>query len=386
MGEVFCQDLEFGTLHASENPYKRLKLMAYTGMALSVVALVLVAALSVELSHGLSQRSSSRTTALEPIFVTGPLITPPLSLPDALPIVAQEPFGQRLTDINVPLNSSQLSVINDEPNSYFDTAARMWLNGSLTSLVGQQSAAAPPLTVNGKPAVVYLGAISCVYCGENRWAMALALSRFGIFQDLFFGYSSLGDQDVPTLYWAPAHYNATSAVDFGNFYDGNYVTFLSIDYASPITAGFRMQTLPYFQQQATAVNNTVYEKATSLLVRLNNFAGTPYTIWGRYSVLGADATDFGDVTSTSTSSSSSTTSTSSIATLLPLASMTHDQVLARLANPNSPFAWTEYAAADYYIALICSSLGVISTSSVTAPPVCSEPNISSMTTTFLLSG
>jgi len=378
--------LEFGTLHASENPYKRLKLMAYSGMALSVVALVLVAALSVELSRGLSQRSSSSTTALEPIFVTGPLITPPLSLPDALPIVAQEPFGQRLTDINVPLNSSQLSVINDEPNSYFDTAARMWLNGSLTSLVGQQIAAAPLLTVNGKPAVVYLGAISCVYCGENRWAMALALSRFGIFQDLFFGYSSLGDQDVPTLYWAPAHYNATSAVDFGNFYDGNYVTFLSIDYASPITAGFQMQTLPYFQQQATAINNTVYEKATSLLVRLNNFAGTPYTIWGRYSVLGADATDFGDVTSTSTSSFSSTTSTSSTATLLPLTSMTHDQVLARLANPNSPFAWTEYAAADYYVALICSSLGVISTSSVTAPPVCSEPNISSMTTTFLTAG
>jgi len=381
--------LEFGTLRASHNPYKRLKLMAYTGMTLSVVALVLVAALSVELSHGLSRRTSSSATASTPIFVTGPLITPPLSLPDAPPILTQAPFGQRLTDINVPLNSSQLAVINGGPNSYFDTAARMYLNGSLKSLVGQQIAAAPLFTVNGKPAVVYLGAISCIYCGENRWAMALALSRFGIFQDLFFGYSSWGDQDVPTLYWAPAHYNATSAVDFGNFYDGNYVTFLSIDYSSPITAGFQMQTLSYFQQQATAVNNTVYEKATSLLVSLNNFAGTPYTIWGRYSVLGADATDFGDVTSTSTSSSSSTSSTtssSSTAALLPLTSMTHDQVLESLANPTTPFAWTEYAAADYYVALICSSLGVISTSSVTAPPICSEPDISDMTTTFLQAG
>ena len=383
--------MHFGNLSASDNPYKRLKLMAYTGMALSIVALVLVAALSVELSHGVIQRSSSTTATLAPIFVTGPLITPPLSLPDAPPIVTQEAFGQRLTDINVPLNSSQLAVINDEPNSYFDTAARMWLNGSLTSLVGQQIAAAPLLTVNGKPTVVYLGAISCVYCGENRWAMALALSRFGVFGNLFFGYSSLGDQDVPTVYWAPAHYNETSAVDFGNFFDGTYVNFLSIDYASPITAGFEMQTLPYFQQQATAINNTVYERATSLLVSLNNFAGTPYTIWGRYSVLGADATDFGDVTSTSTmttssSSASSTTSTTSTATLLPLASMTHEQVLASLASPDTPFAWTEYAAADYYVALICSSLGVISTSSTTAPPVCSEPDISSMTTTFLEAG
>jgi hypothetical protein len=380
--------LQFGNLSASDNPYKRLKLTAYTGMTLSVVALVLVAALSVELSSGLKHRTTSTTESLAPIFVTGLLITPPLSLPDAPPILTQQPFGQRLTDINVPLNSSQLAVINDGPNSFFDIAARMWLNGSLTSLVGQQIAAAPLLTVNGKPAVVYLGAISCIYCGENRWAMALALSRFGIFQSLFFGYSALGDQDVPTVYWAPAPYNATSAVDFGNFYDGNYVTFLSIEYASPIRGGFLMQPLPYFQQQATAVNNTVYEKATSLLVALNNFGGTPYTIWGRYSVLGADATNLGDVTSTSstTTSNESTSSTSSTAALLPITSMTHDQILASLANPKTPFAWTEYAAADYYVALICSSLGIISTSSTTAPPVCSEPNISSMTSTFLLSG
>lgn len=381
-GQVFYWDLESGNFHASHNPYKRLKLMAYTGMALSVVALVLVAALSVELTHGLVRRSSSSAVVLEPIFVTGPLITPPVSLSDAPPILTQEPFGQRLTDINVPLNSSQLAVINGGPDSYFDTAARMYLNGSLTSLVGAQVAIAPLLTVNGKPAVFYLGAISCIYCAENRWAMALALSRFGVFEDLFFGYSSWGDQDVPTIYWAPAHYNATSAADFGNFFDGKYVTFLSIDYASPITARFQMQTLPYFQQQATAINNTVYERATNLLVSLNNFAGTPYTIWGRYSVPGADAKDFGDVTSTSAASSS--TSTSSTAVLLPISTMTHAQVLASLANPTTPFAWTEYAAADYYVALICSSLGILSKSSVTAPPICSEPDISAITATFLL--
>ena len=123
--------MQFGNLSASDNPYKRLKLTAYTGMTLSVVALVLVAALSVELSSALKHRTTSTTTSLAPIFVTGLLITPPLSLPDAPPILTQQPFGQRLTDINVPLNSSQLAVINDEPNSFFDTAARILLNGSL---------------------------------------------------------------------------------------------------------------------------------------------------------------------------------------------------------------------------------------------------------------
>lgn len=369
-------------LATSESPkgFKGLKLVAYTGMVLSIAALVIVAALSVELTRDLAGEHTS--TTLGPISVTGPLITPALSLPGAPPILTEQPFGQRLTDINVPMNSSQLAVINSEPNSYFDTAARMYLNGSLTALVGQDVVNEPLFTVNGKPAVIYLGAISCVYCGENRWAMALALSRFGVFQNLFLGYSSWGDQDVPTIYWAPAPYNSTSAADFGNFYDGTYINFLSIDYASPITSGFEMQTLPYFQQQAEATNNTVYEKATGFLVDLNNFAGTPYTIWGRYVVPGADATDFGVATSTSSAStSSSTTSTA----LLPLATMTHEQVLASLAHPDGQFAWTEYAAADYYVSLICASLGAGSTSSTTAPPVCSEPNISEMTTTFLLS-
>ena len=67
--------------------------------------------------------------------------------------------------------------------------------------------------------------------------MALALSRFGSFEQLFKGYSSLEDGDVPTLDWAPAQYNATQGVDFGNFYTSKYVNFLSIDYASPITQG-----------------------------------------------------------------------------------------------------------------------------------------------------
>lgn len=368
--------MRFASSRASGGGYARFRVMAYTGMTLSIIALVVVAALSVELTRAIADRRSA-TTTFGPTSITGPLITPPSSLMDAPPILADQPFGQRLTGINLPLNSTQLSMINDEPASYYETAAKMWLNGSLSSVVGQQLAFAPLLTVNGKPAVIYLGAISCVYCGENRWAMALALSQFGSFQQLFFGYSALGDQDVPTLYWSPAHYNSTSA-EFGNFYNGTYVNFLSIEYSSPITGGFQMQTIPYFVDQAAATNNAAYEKAVGLISSMNNFAGTPYTIWGNYAVLGADSTNFGDVTST-TSSSSNGNSTSG-AVLLPLATMTHDQILESFAHPSTQFAWTEYAAADYYIALVCATLGVGSVSSANAPPICSIPAISSMAT------
>ena len=162
----------------SQDGYTTLRRVAYTGLILTIVSWVALAALAVQLERGLGQLTfSTSTTALEPISVSGPLIVPSLSLPDAPPILTDQPFGERLTGINEPLNSTQLAMINDEPQSYYDTAAKMWLNGSLSSLVGQNLAYSPLLTVNGKPTIIYLGAISCVYCAENRWAMALALSR-----------------------------------------------------------------------------------------------------------------------------------------------------------------------------------------------------------------
>lgn len=335
------------------------------GLLAALVIGLLVGAAAI---YALSGASPGKTTTI--ISVNGSLVTPPLSFADAPPILASQPFGNRLTDINVPLNSTELKVINGAPDSYFETAAQMYLNHSLTIAVGAPVSHAPRFTVNGKPAVVYLGAISCSYCAENRWAMALALSKFGSFQQLFKGYSATGDGDIPTIYWAPAEYNAstaTGAVEFGNFYTSSYVSFLSIEYSSPMRAGFEMQPLSYFEQQATAIASPVYEAATQLMISMNDYSGMPYTIWGRYSVPGADANDFGDTTWNSTTS-------------LPLASLTQDQVLGRLAQPSSPFAWNEYAAADWFIALTCASATSNTSSSSASPaaPVCSLPFILTM--------
>jgi hypothetical protein len=345
------------------------KLVVVASLVMSIASTVLVAVVAIQVHNDLNP--STTTVALRPISVNGSLVTPPLNFSDAPPILTVQPFGNRLTDINVPLNSTELAVINDAPDSYFETAAQMYLNQSLTISVGAPVYQAPHFTVNGKPAVVYLGAISCPYCAENRWAMALALSRFGSFQQLFKGYSAIGDGDIPTIYWAPAEYNASSAtgaVEFGNFYTSNYVTFLSIEYSSPITAGFEMQDLSYFEQRATATANPIYEDATQLLTSLNDYDGTPDSLWGIYSVPGADASNFGDTSWNST-------------TTLPLASLTQDQILSRLAQPSSPFAWNEYAAADWFIALTCASATAnvsSSSSTVAAAPVCSLPFISTM--------
>jgi hypothetical protein len=345
----------------------RLKLVSYASLAVGVASMVFVAVLAGQLNafyhQNGNQGSTTTTTSYQAISVSGSLITPQLSLSDAPPITAVQPFGSRLTDINEPLNSTELAVFNNASQSYFVTAAQMYLNKSLAIPIGAAVSAAPLEVVNGKPAVIYLGAISCVYCGENRWAMALALGQFGGFQHLFKGYSSLGDADVPTIYWAPAEYNLTSysstqGLGFGNFYTSGYIDFLSMDGQSQITGGFIPPDLTTLQQDATATMAPAYETAANTIIKLNNYDGTPYTIWGKFSVPGADASNFGDASSNAT-------------TTLPISSLTHDQVLGLLANPHTPFGWNEYAAADFYISLICASM--------TSPaPVCSLPSISTM--------
>lgn len=336
----------------------RTRLTRYVALAVGVVIVLSVAAFATQLeaSSRLSGQTSSSGSKTD--TVSGELVTPPVSLAGVPSVTIGEPYGARLTGIDDPLNASQLAIINAAPQSYFVTAAKMYLNKSLSIFVGANVSPAPLLLANGKPSVIYLGAISCEYCGENRWAMALALGQFGSFQYLFTGYSALGDGDVPTIYWAPANYTTTEAADFGNFYSSKYLNFISIDFASPITGGFDMAPLTYFQQQATALANPIYEAATNTIVGLNNFDGTPYTIWGRFSVPGADAANFGDASANTT-------------TALPISSLSHDQVLALIANPHTPFGWNEYAAADYYISLMCASMS-------SPAPVCSLPSISTM--------
>ncbi|HEX4061664.1 MAG TPA: DUF929 family protein [Streptosporangiaceae bacterium] len=76
-----------------------------------------------------------------------------------------------------------------------------------------------PLTSAGKPEVVYIGAEYCPYCATERWAMAVALSRFGTFSGLHGIRSSSTDvfPSTPTL----TFYKST--------YTSKYVTFTPVE-------------------------------------------------------------------------------------------------------------------------------------------------------------
>lgn len=76
-----------------------------------------------------------------------------------------------------------------------------------------------PLTSGGKPEMLYIGAEWCPYCAAERWAMAVALSRFGTFSPLKGIHSS--SRDV---------YPNTATLTFHNItYTSKYLVFTPVE-------------------------------------------------------------------------------------------------------------------------------------------------------------
>jgi hypothetical protein len=80
----------------------------------------------------------------------------------------------------------------------------------------------PQLTAGGKPEILYVGAEYCPYCAAERWAMAVALSRFGTFSGVKLIHSSSTDvyANTPTL----SFYHST--------YTSKYVDFTPVEWYS----------------------------------------------------------------------------------------------------------------------------------------------------------
>src|SRR4029077_18361665 len=75
------------------------------------------------------------------------------------------------------------------------------------------------LVLNGKPEVLYIGAEYCPFCAAERWAMIVALDKFGSFAGIGDSQSSATDvfPNTPTFTFR----NAT--------YTSNYISFVSVE-------------------------------------------------------------------------------------------------------------------------------------------------------------
>ena len=105
----------------------------------------------------------------------------------------------------------------DVPASTLDSVGAGSGIAKLIPTSGQQM-----LTSGGKPEILYVGAEYCPYCAAERWAMAVALSRFGTFSGVKLIHSSSSDvyANTPTL----SFYHST--------YTSKYVDFTPVEWYS----------------------------------------------------------------------------------------------------------------------------------------------------------
>lgn len=174
------------------------------------------------------------------------------------------------------------------------------------------------LASGGKPQVLYIGALYCPYCGAERWAMTVALSRFGTFSNLGLVHSSKSDvyPNTPTL----SFYKST--------YTSKYIDFTPVELYST-------------KELRAGVYAALMKPTSGQLALMTKYDAPPYvqsTYAGSYPFLdiGNQYVDIG-------------------AQYLPsgLANLTWTQVAADIRNPNSSVGQSVDGAANAITAAIC---------------------------------
>jgi Domain of unknown function (DUF929) len=150
---------------------------------------------------------------------------------------------------NGPTGAALTSLVNTVttvPASTLNTVGAGTFNGKIQTITGNP----PALTSGGKPELLYIGAEYCPYCAANRWAMIVALSRFGTFTGLATVHSGItngaGSQEpfpnTPTFTFANAKYTS------------KYLNFTSVEGETNIpdtaTGGYTALQTPTSAQQA----------------------------------------------------------------------------------------------------------------------------------------
>jgi Domain of unknown function (DUF929) len=231
--------------------------------------------------------------------------------------ISNGPTGSALTPI--------VANVTSVPASTLDAVGKGQFTGKIQTITGNPKA----LTANGKPELLYVGAEYCPYCAAERWAMIVALSRFGNFSGLATVHSAVSDgagnqepyPNTPT--WTFAH----------STYSSPYLTFTPVE---------QFTNIP----DSSNGGYTVLQNATSAqLALLSKYDAAPY-------VASADAgsipfLDFGN----------KYVSIGASYTPQALSGLSWSTIANDLSNPNSPVAQAIDGTANYITAAICKMTG-----------------------------
>jgi hypothetical protein len=174
----------------------------------------------------------------------------------------------------------------------------------------------PPLTEDGKPFVLYVGAEYCPFCASQRWGLVIALNRFGTFSGLTGTFSGAPPEPHPN----------TATLDFhGSTYTSEFLAFTGVEIAD--REGLPLDALTAEQQEILRVYNAPPWTQRS--------GSVPFVDFGNRFLQ---------------------TGTSFDPALL--AGLSHDQVASEITNnPTGPLAQAILGSANAFTAILCELTG-----------------------------
>ena len=225
---------------------------------------------------------------------------------------------------NGPTGAALASVVTDTTSVPASTLDKVGA-GSGVSALPVTLKGGSPLTSGGKPEVLYMGAEYCPYCAAERWAMVVALSRFGTFSGLSTVHSgnNSGEPYPNTPTWTFLHATYTS----------KYLVFSHVEMQTniPTSGGTSYTTL----QTPTSAQQALLAKydAPPYVPSADNGA-IPFIDFGnKYMISGASYSP------------------------QVLQGKSWSQIATALQDPTSPIAEAVDGTANYLTATICKLTG-----------------------------
>jgi hypothetical protein len=243
---------------------------------------------------------------------------------------------QKLSGTRLPATASLVSTVTGVPES---VSTKVGLPSEITN-IPLKIKGFPPLTSKGLPELLYMGAEYCPFCAAERWAMVIALSKFGTFSGLNTTYSSATDfaADTPTFSF------------HGVTYTSPYLVFQPYELATnePAATGASCNVNGYAcldsppQADVTLLQSKTLDPSNGG----QNAGSFPFLDFGNK--LYQAGAGFANQP-------------------LALQGLTFDGVASQLTNPNSAVAQAEVGSANYLTAAICAMTGNQPTSVCSAP-------------------
>ena len=125
-----------------------------------------------------------------------------------------------------------------------------------------------PITADGKPRILYIGAEYCPFCAVERWPAIIALSRFGTWHGLRYAFSAA----------APEVYPNTATFSFhGASYTSRWLSFTGVETHTNKPQGGGYEPL-----------DTVSATDLAILQKHDSAGSTPFfDLAGKYVIVGA---------------------------------------------------------------------------------------------------